>query len=158
MKKIIDIGGIYTNSFGDYEDENYLFGRILLDEKNNFEGIVENHFSNYRYLVFGSLKKDGLDFIIGNDETEEVPKRFITHKQDDCFGGSIYAKDRYNEIPLGECRISIRPAEQTREVTDYELFIINNQIEFQKISLGERSRELYSDFISQDNIKTGQKK
>ena len=158
MKKILDIGGIYTNAFGEYEEENYLLGRLLLDEKNNFEGIVENNSSNCSYLVFGSLKGDELDFIIGNDEREEVPKRFVTNKQDNCFDGSIYAKDKYNEIHLGECRISVRPAEKRREVTDYELSIVNNQIKLQKVSLGERTRELYSDFVSLDNVKTGQKK
>lgn len=158
MKKLLDIGGIYTNSFGEYEEENYLSGRILVDDNNRFEGVVESDFSNASYLVFGHLNKDQLDFIVGNDESEEVPKRFITQKNADAFDGTMYAKDIYNEIPMGECRMSIRDAEQTREVTSYELSIVNRQIELQKINLGSRTKELYADYIGEEKKETGLKK
>ena len=158
MKKILDIGGIYTNAFGEYEEENCLFGRVLIDDDNRFEGVVESNFSNSSYLVFGHLNKEQLDFIVGNDESEDVPKRFITKKNDNVFDGTIYAKDMFNEIPMGECRMSIRPAEQTREVTDYEFSIVNRQIELQKITLGYRMKELYANFKETEKKKTGLKK
>ena len=158
MKKILDIGGMYTNSFGEYEEGNYLLGRILLDDDNRFEGVVESNCSNSSYLVFGHLNKDQLDFIVGNDEIKEVPKRLKTQKNNNVFDGTLYAKDIFNEIPMGECRVSIRPAEQTREVTDYELSIIKRQIELQKINLGFRTKELYADFIEKEKKETGLKK
>lgn len=159
MKKLVDIGGIYTNSFGEYEEENYLFGRILVDDNNNFEGTLENNFSNNTYFVFGSLDKTGLEFIIGNNETEAVPKKVTTHIEDDnSFDGNFYATDGFNEIALGECRMIARPADQTREVTNYELSIVDNQIKIQKEELGETTSRLYNDFLSHREIRTGLKK
>ena len=49
MKKILDIGGMYTNSFGEYEEGNYLLGRILLDDDNRFEGMT--------FVLTGTLTK-----------------------------------------------------------------------------------------------------
>lgn len=156
MKKIIDLSCIYTLTPEEDAEENNITGRILLDKDNNFEGVVVNDFNKTNYLVFGYLDDNKIDFVMGNDESEEVPKRFLTINENDTYNGSVSAKDIFTEVPLGSCIIKKRDAEKTREVTDYEESVIEKNIEILKTNLGERTKELYDNFKENKTNKTGQ--
>lgn len=157
MERILDISGTITN--GEFFDEDYLIGRIILNENNTFEGAAEKIFSNDCYFIFGNLNSEELDFIIGNDELTEVPKRVHAFLDKGCFIGDITAKDAYVEVPFGECSIRIRPADQTRELSDYEMTVLKNNIKYQKKLLGKRTKELYDMYQKNENKvkKIGQK-
>lgn len=156
MKKILDLSCIYTLTPEEDAEENKITGRILLDENNNFEGVVENGLNKTNYLVFGYLDDKKIDFVMGNDELDEVPKRFLTINKNDTYNGSVSAKDIFTEVPLGSCIIKKRDAEKTREVTDYEESVIEKNIEILKTNLGERTKELYDNFKENKTNKTGQ--
>jgi len=156
MKKILDLSSIYTLSFADDAEENNITGRILLDKDNNFEGVVVNDLNKTNYLVFGYLDKNKIDFIMGNDELDEVPKRFLSIHENDSYNGTVSAKDIFTEVPLGSCIIKKRDAEKTREVTGYEESVIEKNIEILKTNLGERTKELYDNFKENKTNKTGQ--
>ena len=151
MEKLLDIGASLTVYCGEESEKENLYGRVILTEDNKFEGVAENIFSNGTYFIFGNLESNKLDFIIGSDETEEVPKRVIVYFDRGVYRGSTYAKDIYNEIPFGECRTILKPADQTREVSGYEISIVKNSIKNQKENLGERSQELYELFKEEKN-------
>ena len=143
MEKILDISGMLANFLGEYTDENCWIGRVILNENNRFEGVIEKLFSNDTYFIFGNMDSEHLDFIIGNNEDEEVPKRLVVYKDINCFEGSYSAKDIHTEIPMGDCRARIYPADQTREVSDYEMTILKNGINREKENFDERTKELY---------------
>ena len=159
MEKILDINGIITDVCGEYTDENCWIGRIILRLDNSFEGVAEKLFSNEKYFLFGHLDSEHIDFILGNNEEDEVPKRLDAYLDDGFFAGPFYAKDIYNEIPLGECRVRVNPADQIRETSDYEMVIVKNEIKNQKENLGERTKGLYEEFQNNKNKekKLGQK-
>ena len=149
MEKILDISGSFSNFCGEYLDDDCIIGRIILDNNNRFEGVIEKLFLNDSYFVFGHLDSEQIDFIIGNDEVDEVPKRIVVYKDKNFFAGSYSAKDIYSEIPMGESRIRIYPADQTREVSNFEISTLKNEIMCHKEKLGERTKELYVAYISE---------
>ena len=83
MEKLLDICGSISN--GEFFEDDYLIGRIILKEDNSFEGAAEKMFSNDCYLIFGNLNAEEIDFIIGSDELTEVPKRVHAYKDDGFF-------------------------------------------------------------------------
>lgn len=153
MEMIFDISGMQTNILGEYTDENCWIGRIILNENNRFEGVMEKLFSNKTFFLFGKLDSEKLDFIIGNNEDEEVPKRMVVLKKDGCYEGTYSAKDIYTEVPFGECKVRIYPADQTREVSDYEMSVLKNGIIKQKEVLGERTKTLYDAYQQEQEEK-----
>ena len=157
MEKLLDISGSISN--GEFFEDDYLIGRIILKEDNSFEGAAEKMFTNDYYFIFGNLNAEEIDFIIGNDELTEVPKRIHAFKDEESFAGPVTAKDIYVEVPFGDCNIRINPADQTRELSDYEMVALKNSIKFQKSVIGERTQALYNAYKEKDNKskKIGQK-
>ena len=161
MKRICDLYGNFSDSFGEYHYDNRLFGRVNLNDDNTFEGTIQNIATEEKYFTFGKCSKEKIEFIIGNlTDTEEIPKKFSLDKDGTSYYGTMFATDIGIEIPLGESNFYILPAELIREVTYEEQRYVERETKNAKDSLEGRISKLYEEFIkknNQNNQKTEQK-
>ncbi len=149
MEKIVDIFG-YSALYGDmYSPDDSWFGRILLGEDNKFEGVVEDFYQTSFFLVFGHMTEDSIDLIKCSRMDTNMPYLFSVTKEEFKYYGDYYAKNLFAKVPLGECKLSILPAEVTREESDYEKNGLKNGIELLKKDLGKKGKELLVEFEKQ---------
>lgn len=146
MEKIIDVFG-YSAEFDDvYRTDDSWFGRVLVGEDNQFEGVVEDFYQTDYYFVFGEMKDKSIRLIKLSRNDRDVPYLFEATKENRKFYGDYSAKNLYVEIPLGECQVSLLPADATREESDYEKDGIRLKMEDLKQQLGEIGQSIYQDF------------
>lgn len=147
MDSLIDVRGYYTNYDDSYEIENSWYGKVLLNSDNTFEGVVTDYSETSDYFVFGTITSEQITLIKCMKNDEEVPKQYLVYKDKSCFEGEVSAKDLYVEVPMGECRILINPADSIRDIGEYELLFLRNKIAHVKESFGDRTKELYDAFL-----------
>ena len=146
MEKIVDIFGHNKEFCEEYRKDNSWFGRILLGEDGCFEGVVEDYHQTDYYLVFGYATRESLIVTKCSKKDKDVPYKYEGFRENRKFEGSFAAKNPYVEIPLGECSISLLPAEATREESDSETQELKIRIAKLKHNLGEIGNYLHEDF------------
>lgn len=147
MERILDIHGYKTNlGEENYSKEDSWFGRILVGDDQQFEGIVQDWFQENYFFVFGQLTQDSLNLTKCSLEDKETPCVFDAYKEEGKIEGSVFSKGAEEEKPLGTCRMTIIPAGATRDETDYERTILHNKIALIKLELGEMGNALEQDF------------
>ena len=144
--ELIDIYGRSAQENATYDLENCWFGRILSDEKGKFEGVVEDYFEENKYFIFGDMTPASIVVTRCAVEDKEMSKKFDGLKEREKYYGTVSAVYEEQEEVLGECRISLQPAELTREITNFELTRLKRQMEEMKKQLGPNSRNLYQTF------------
>ena len=146
MKKIVDLYGHYTNFDEMYEPENSWYGQVLVGADHQFEGFVRDYVTADCFYVCGTMSKENLDVYQCTSKEGGVPHRYVAARDKDRYYGTYYGTNGYAEIPVGECKMSIMPAEMTREETDYERELIQERIKYLKSELGESSISLLASF------------
>ena len=149
MEKIIDLFGYNANEYDMYDAENSWYGTVLVGEDNWFEGVVREYCDEDYSLVFGHMTEETLDVIKVAPEDQHVAKRYEGLKDGKKFYGMYMAKALWTEIPIGECKMSLLPAETTREETDMERAYVHKKINIMADRLGEMGTLLYQDFQTQ---------
>lgn len=145
MERIIDIYGHFANFDEMYDIDNSWFGRLLTKDYINFEGIVTDYYEREVYFVFGKLEDESIN-IIRCSETD-LPKKYNARRiEKGKFEGECSAASIGAEVPLGDCKITIIPAEMTREDSKEERVRLKNRIKNVKDDITEEGRELYSEF------------
>lgn len=152
MKKLYDITGSFSTIADESSYENTWLGRIIIDDDNCFEGVIENICYNKKFLTFGKVDKDKLLLFTGDNELDSVPKQYSATKNKNSYYGIYSAKDAYTEVPMGECSVILSSADMTREVTDYELTKVKIMTEEEKSKINETTKTLYESFISNNKI------
>ena len=142
MEKIVDIFGHFTNFDEMYEPENSWYGPVLVGKDHHFEGVVRDYNEKDYYYVFGTMSKEKLDVYKCAKEDHQVPHRYEATRVEGKYFGTYYGTNGFVEIPVGECNLSLMPAEQTREESSMEVEHIKKRIEMIKKELGENSVSL----------------
>ena len=158
MEKIIDIHGYNAEFDRKLLRDNSWFGRILLGEDENFEGIVEDYYSEEFYFVFGQCAKESMTLTKCSLEDREIPNVFDGLKEKGKVQGVYFKKDLENQIELGNCKINLLPAEATREETEEEKKVLKEKIARVKKRLGVVGTTLHREFEttkseSKENVK-----
>lgn len=149
MEKLYDIIGSFSTMIDETTDnENPWLGRVIIDDKNFFEGVIENACYSQLYFTFGKIDNGKILLFTGDNELDSVPKQYSAIKNKSSYYGIYSAKDAYTEVPMGECFINLTSADMTREVTDYELTIVKRKTEEEKKKINETTRTLYDNFVS----------
>ena len=148
MERLYDITGSFSTIADESGYENAWLGRIIIDDDNFFEGVLENVCYNQLYFTFGKVDKDKILLFTGDNELDCVPKQYSAKKNNNSYYGIYSAKDVYAEVPMGECSIKLTSADMTRDVTDYEVNIVKRKTAEEKNKINETTRKLYENFIS----------
>lgn len=146
MKKLVDIYGHYARFNEMYDIDDSWFGRVLIDDNNLFEGIVSDYDQTSSYLVFGYMLDNSLRVIRCPRNNSELIREYDTLKEEEKYEGICSVINPTTSIPVGECMISLLPAEKTREITDYEIERLNNRIKDIKAEISPDSQEIYKSF------------
>lgn len=146
MERIIDIYGYKAYFDQPYQLEDTWFGRVILQENQTFEGIVEDYYQTEKTMVFGKIGESSIELTQCAKGDDEVPYFYDTKEEDGKFYGDYFAKNPYVVIPLGECKLSVFPSEKTRESSEEELKDLKKDIIRFKHTLGEVGETLYQRF------------
>lgn len=146
MEKIVDIFGNYTDFDEMYQTENSWFGRVVMGDDSEFEGIVEDYNQTDSYFVFGQVTEEGLSVTKCAKQDKDVPYVYEGEYEDGRFYGMVQARNLYVKIPMGECKMSLMPADVTREESDQEMKELKIKIARMKHDLGEIGNSLHESF------------
>ena len=147
MEKIIDIYGQNKKYGEDYIRDNSWYGRILMGEDQQFEGVVEDYFGENYFLIFGQLTEDSMELTRCALEDKELPSIYEGLKIKNKIKGAFRNTDSYVKYaPLGVCQISLIPADATREETDAERENIRKKVAQMKSRLGQMGTNLEKSF------------
>ena len=145
-ERIVDIFGHYTEFDEMYQADNSWFGSVIMGEDNEFEGIVEDYNQTDSYLVFGKVTDTGLSLTKCSKKDKDIPYVYDGDYEDGRFYGMVQAKNLYVEIPMGECKMSLLPADVTREPREEEKRDLKVKIARYKHDLGEIGNSLHESF------------
>ena len=156
---LIDIYGRSTQEDAAYDLENCWFGRVLETKNGKFEGITQDYYGENTYFIFGTITPVSIIVtrcpIIGN----EMSKKFDGLKEKDKYYGTVSVIYEEEEEALGECIITLLPAELTREITDFEVERLKERIQDAKKQLSPNNKQVYNSFLKRkENSKVKVKK
>ena len=100
MEKIIDIYGHSTSFNKKHPTKEDWYGRILVGEDNEFEGVVEGPTREDYSLIFGQITDVSLVFTKCLGDNLEVAYRYDGLKQGRKYIGTHQSQDLYVEVPL----------------------------------------------------------
>ena len=147
--KLMDIYGHYA-CYDDYYhlDDSWL-GRVIVHKDKTFEGVAESYEGDYRYLLVGNVGDGFINCFVngGNFNNPRLYKDFVCGPDKTKYYGSCYVTDGYFDLAIGESKISLRPAEKIREVTDGEISSLRRFIEETKESLTDKQRKGYEQIL-----------
>lgn len=141
MKEIIDIYLYRTDMDGIYDLEDSFFGRILKKD-DKFEGIIREYDRELCYLVYGNIEGNSITFMKSSNGLI-VDHRIVAKKENTGYYGIYSAAEGEIEIPITECKVSLLPAEQTREITTFEMKRLKQLIEEYQRTLPKDKKEAY---------------
>jgi len=144
MKRLIDIIVKTKKYYGENARVNY-FGNLLLDENNNFEGVLVNENNEYSFFVFGNYTDHAMNLIIGNDTSKFIPQKLIAFKIGDNFTGTVYHKTPFSETPIGKCSAEVIFTDEIRETLETEITVLENEIQLQKEFISKIMSQLYDE-------------
>lgn len=144
MERLEDIFGYFAFYDDYYHKEDQWFGRVIVDEENNFEGIATDFNENEKYYVFGSYLNDKISlYRFTLDDTTRFAHKYTCGKAGKKYYGTTFVTDSFIEIPIGDCKITLMNADKTREVSEVEIDKVKEHIEEYKNSLNNKQIALY---------------
>ena len=147
MEKITDIFIDCAEFLCDYSDNERVTGRIIIGEDNFFEGVARNKKHNHNYFIFGNITdEDEINLVRCSEDDEEIPRIMVVKRNGHGYEGNYQAKNEYTIIPLGDSRITLLPAEITREETDWEKKQVKMGIIKMKHRLGAIGNQAHESF------------
>ncbi len=150
MERIIDVyGKTAPGNEGEFEEATKWCGRILLGKDHTFEGVAADTDKRTFFYLCGSMEKDTISLFKAAEKDQHIPYHFNATKDGFKFSGLYAATNIYSEEIIGECRLSLIPAEQTREESDHEREMIKERIEIVKHRLGDNGQAI-AHFFEQD--------
>ena len=149
MDKIQDVYGYFANYDDYFHKEDQWYGRLLVKEDNIVEGVAEDFFGDEHYFLHGTINKDSISIMrfTVNGESRHANK-YSGSRINSRFYGTCFATDSFVEIPLGDCKIAIRSADNIREITDEEVKKIEDSINMMKDKLTSEQKEVYQAVVN----------
>ncbi len=159
MKSIREV--ILKEAFYDemYDPEDSFIGKIIIDEDEKFEGIVQNYNHTSRHFVFGLIKDDKMRLYRCTKSDKELPKVYRGNKESLYrFEGEVSATTAFAECPLGECRMTVMDPNLYYDIDeDQEIQQVGELVDDFKKSLGKDTEALYNDVFWKETPKTYKK-
>lgn len=147
--ELMDIYGSYSIDKEEPEEDERWFGRVLVNERGEFEGVVEDFPKTKKFFVFGIYTRESINVTRCVAGDEELPRRYDGLKEDRRYYGTVEMITDDNNFVIGTSRVSIIPAENNREVTTYETDPLKQEMMKMRKGLGSTSMTLYRDFYHQ---------
>ena len=154
MNKIRDILCFSTPYEEMYRIEDGLAGTIIYRDEELFEGILTDQEYNDIYYIFGKKTNNEIDIIRSSKGDIELPKLYHGKKENKKYYGDIYVKNRFVEIPIGECQVSILNPETCREINANEEKQLEKRISILKNNLGEETIYLVEEMFKKEKENT----
>lgn len=143
MKKIIDIYGHFARFNEMYDIDDSWFGRILVDKNNLFEGIVIDYNGDNKYFVYGYMFDNSLRVYLCPEDSNMLQKEYDLLKEDEKYEGLCSVVNSTTSIPLGESRISLLPADKTREESKEEEQSLKYAIRNVRKNISREAKDMY---------------
>ena len=141
MERIVDIYGNCANFDEMYQPEDSWYGQILVDKNQIFEGVIEDYNQRNMFYVCGKITPEELSVYRLAREGVQLPHHFVGEKdkKDGRFYGIDAVTNLFMDIPVGEVKMSLRPADKTRSETDMERDYIRQRMELVQATLDDES-------------------
>lgn len=143
MKKIFDIYGHFARFDEMYDLDDSWFGRILVGKNNLFEGIATEYNGNKKFFLYGYMFDNSLRVYLCPTEESMLQKEFDLLKESDKYEGICSVINSTTSIPIGECRVSLLPADKTREESLDEESSLKNLIKSFRKDISTEARDMY---------------
>ena len=149
MKTIRDVMCIST-PYGEAYTDVELNGTVIVENEKAI-GILKK--DDYIYLTFGTITDHSTELIVSSDFDKELPKLYEGSFIGRSYYGDKSVVNRYDKIPIEECRITVFNPEIYRSVDDDEIEQVEKAVEVRKKLLGEESTHLYEQYFDSNKTK-----
>ena len=152
MKQIKDINCICTTM--NQGSKNRYVGKVALDKKGFFEGILVDLSTRRNYLAFGYYKEGIILNIVKGicDDRSEYPKEIRLRKSDKSYKGEISIKSSFADFPIGKGEVQVLEINRTRREQKEELDNLNRRVMILKSNMNKETKEVYQKVMPKQEV------
>lgn len=142
MERLLDVYALQQTFGKEFDINESVYGRILADEDNYFEGIVSDYNDKENFLEFGDFneKRVNLYKVVKGDEISPIV--FKCKLENGQFFGYYGTEIRRVDYKLGQSKVKIQDSDIIRTVTYHEMSRLRDEVEIAKENLGEVTKKL----------------
>ena len=119
----------FYKDYDSKEKEKIYIGKIIVNEKYIFEGIIQNIEQDQEYYIIGKTDQENNIQKMHMYSPEELPKVYIKSRETNDNQGFLQSKTSTGKVIIGECKIRIIDPYTYREVNELgEKISIKSQI------------------------------